>query len=129
MIPRINRAATLCFSLSARSTPAFKQSLLFGFLLLTAMPLWAQDPTTSEPSLFQQRALYLQALDHLRDGATSKFRAKAKRLEHYPLRPYLDYHRINGRLNHVSAKEMNEFMSQYGDLAPSDILYRRWLKS
>ena len=128
MIPRINRAATLCFSLSARSTPAFKQSLLFGFLLLTAMPLWAQDPTTSEPSLFQQRALYLQALDHLRDGATSKFRAKAKRLEHYPLRPYLDYHRINGRLNHVSAKEMNEFMSQYGDLAPSDILYRRWLK-
>ena len=80
MIPRINRAATLCFSPSARSTPAFKQSLLFGFLLLTAMPLWAQDPTTSEPSLFQQRALYLQALDHLRDGATSKFRAKAKRL-------------------------------------------------
>lgn len=128
MIPRINRAATLCFSPSARSTPAFKQSLLFGFLLLTAMPLWAQDPTDSEPSLFQQRALYLQALDHLRDGATSKFRAKAKRLEHYPLRPYLDYHRINGRLNHVSAKEMNEFMSQYGDLAPSDILYRRWLK-
>ena len=79
-------------------------------------------------SLFEQRALYRQAMDDLRRGALTKFRAKAKRLEKYPLRPYLDYHRVNGRLSQASAKEITGFMAEYEDLAPSNIMYRRWLK-
>ena len=79
-------------------------------------------------SLFEQRSLYRQALDDLRRGALTKFNAKAKRLESYPLRPYLDYHRVNGRLSKASAKEIRDFMAEHGDLAPSNIMYRRWLK-
>ena len=78
--------------------------------------------------MFEQRALYRQALDDLRRGAVSKFRAKAKRLDNYPLRPYLDYHLVNGRLNRASTKEIRNFMDEHGDLAPSDIMFRRWLK-
>ena len=92
--------------------------MLLSLLLAANTPLWAQQSTTDEPSLFHQRALYLQALDNLRSGAISKFNAKAKLLEQYPLRPYLDYHRVNGRLNNASAKEINGFMSEHGDLAP-----------
>lgn len=109
-------------------------ALIFALLLvlcaLTAptVQLWAQQAQPDDTSLFKQRALYRQALDHLRSGATSKFKASARQLQDYPLYPYLEYHRINGRLNHASAKEVNNFMAQHGDLAPSDLLYRRWLK-
>ena len=129
MIPRTNRADTLCSNPHTNTSLLAKRLLVLLSLLLAAnTPLWAQQSTTNEPSLFHQRALYLQALDNLRSGAISKFNAKAKLLEQYPLRPYLDYHRVNGRLNNASAKEINGFMSEYGDLAPSDLLYRRWLK-
>ena len=129
MIPRTNRADTLCSNPHTNTSLLAKRLLVLLSLLLAAnTPLWAQQSTTDEPSLFHQRALYLQALDNLRSGAISKFNAKAKLLEQYPLRPYLDYHRVNGRLNNASAKEINGFMSEHGDLAPSDLLYRRWLK-
>lgn len=129
MIPRTNRADTLCSNPHTNTSLPVKRLLVLLSLLLAAnTPLWAQQSTTDEPSLFHQRALYLQALDNLRSGAISKFNAKAKLLEQYPLRPYLDYHRVNGRLNNASAKEINGFMSKHGDLAPSDLLYRRWLK-
>ena len=78
--------------------------------------------------LVRAARLYRQALDDLRRGAVSKFRAKAKRLDNYPLRPYLDYHLVNGRLNRASTKEIRNFMDEHGDLAPSDIMFRRWLK-
>ena len=64
--------------------------LLFANLTSLAHATTAADEALS---LFEQRALYRQALDDLRRGAVSKFRAKAKRLDNYPLRPYLDYHR------------------------------------
>ena len=129
MIPRTNRADTLCSNPHTNTSLPVKRLLVLLSLLLAAnTPLWAQQSTTDEPSLFHQRALYLQALDNLRSGAISKFNAKAKLLEQYPLRPYLDYHRVNGRLNNASAKEINGFMREHGDLAPSDLLYRRWLK-
>ena len=129
MIPRTNRADTLCsYPHTNTSLPVKRLLVLLSLLLAANTPLWAQQSTTDEPSLFHQRALYLQALDNLRSGAISKFNAKAKLLEQYPLRPYLDYHRVNGRLNNASAKEINGFMSEHGDLAPSDLLYRRWLK-
>ena len=99
--------------------------LLFANLTSLAYATTAADETLS---LFEQRALYRQALDDLRRGAVSKFRAKAKRLDNYPLRPYLDYHLVNGRLNRASTKEIRNFMDEHGDLAPSDIMFRRWLK-
>ena len=100
--------------------------LLFANLTSLAHATTAADEALS---LFEQRALYRQALDDLRRGAVSKFRAKAKRLDNYPLRPYLDYHLVNGRLNRASTKEIRNFMDEHGDLAPSDIMFRRWLKS
>jgi soluble lytic murein transglycosylase len=99
--------------------------LLFANLTSLAYATTAADEALS---LFEQRALYRQALDDLRRGAVSKFRAKAKRLDNYPLRPYLDYHLVNGRLNRASTKEIRNFMDEHGDLAPSDIMFRRWLK-
>ena len=99
--------------------------LLFANLTPLAHATTAADEALS---LFEQRALYRQALDDLRRGAVSKFRAKAKRLDNYPLRPYLDYHLVNGRLNRASTKEIRNFMDEHGDLAPSDIMFRRWLK-
>lgn len=99
--------------------------LLFANLTSLAHATTAADEALS---LFEQRALYRQALDDLRRGAVSKFRAKAKRLDNYPLRPYLDYHLVNGRLNRASTKEIRNFMDEHGDLAPSDIMFRRWLK-
>ena len=132
-VPRISRAAEICSQLLKKTVSIqhqFRRKALAALCLATSVaPLvWAQQPVADEPSLFHQRALYLQALDHLRSGASKKYNAKAKLLEDYPLRPYLDYHRINGRLNHVSAKDVNAFMINHGDLAPSDLMYRRWLK-
>ena len=105
-----------------------RSSLLLLFLVGLAPLTHAVTTGDDESSLFEQRALYQQALDDLRRGAISKFRAKVKRLENYPLRPYLDYHRVNGRLNRASAKEIRSFMDEHSDLAPSDIMFRRWLK-
>ena len=105
-----------------------RSSLLLLSLVGLAPLTHAVTTGDDESSLFEQRALYQQALDDLRRGAISKFRAKVKRLENYPLRPYLDYHRVNGRLNRASAKEIRSFMDEHSDLAPSDIMFRRWLK-
>ena len=106
------------------AAPLLRPGLLL--LLLANLASLAHSATTAdkELSLFEQRALYQQALDDLRRGAVSKFRAKAKRLDNYPLRPYLDYHLVNGRLNRASAKEIRNFMDEHSDLAPSDIICR-----
>ena len=130
MIPRTNRADTLCsYPHTNTSLPVKRLLVLLSLLLAANTPLWAQQSTTDEPGACFINALFIFKLWITCAAVPQVFNAKAKLLEQYPLRPYLDYHRVNGRLNNASAKEINGFMSEHGDLAPSDLLYRRWLKT
>ncbi|MEZ5560376.1 MAG: transglycosylase SLT domain-containing protein [Pseudomonadales bacterium] len=82
----------------------------------------------AEDSLYQQRVLYRQALDHLTAGRTDAFRVASRRLASYPLRPYLDYYDLQSRLSLVSDTEMARFQAAHGDLPVASIMYNRWLK-
>ncbi len=106
---------------------SFRQWTLFISFLLTSLPCLALDKT-KDLSDFKKRQIYSESLDNLRKGALTKFNKNRKKLKGYVLEPYLEYHRINGKLNNVGAEEVETFLENHSDLAPSPILKIRWLK-
>ena len=84
---------------------------------------------TKDLSDFKKRQIYSESLDNLRKGALTKFNKNRKKLKGYVLEPYLEYHRINGKLNNAGSEEVETFLENHSDLAPSPILKIRCLKS
>jgi hypothetical protein len=56
-----------------------------------------------------QRDHYLEALEYIRKGQFSRSRAVEKKLEGYPLKPYLEYHRLNNSLSQTSSDALTHF--------------------
>jgi len=107
-----------------------RNELKLTFLLCFALSAGtgAASADSASSGLYEQRALYRAALDHLTAGRTSAFRKAEKRLADYPLAPYLDYYRLQTRLSSVTDREMRTFRDRHADLPVSDIMFRRWLQ-
>ena len=90
--------------------------------LASALP-WS----AAEATLYEQRQLYLQAVDHLRAGRIAAASKIGEQLADYPLRPYLDYHRMRMRLSRLTAEQVNGLRREHPDLPGAQRLYRQWL--
>ncbi|MGE0623295.1 MAG: transglycosylase SLT domain-containing protein [Pseudomonadales bacterium] len=80
-------------------------------------------------SRYEQRAAYKKALDHLTAGRMGDFGALRKRLDDYPLKPYLDYYELQSQLSSATPDAVMGFRRRNAELPVSDIVYSRWLKS
>jgi len=98
--------------------PSLTATLLV--VLLIASPVSAQD-------LGAQRALFLQAEQALRKGATGSFRRLRERLDDYPLAPYLDYQALLKRLSKARPAEISAFTKQHADTPLADRMRAAWL--
>ncbi len=79
-------------------------------------------------SLYEQRATYKKALDHLTAGRMTEFNTLRGELSDYPLRPYLDYYELQSRLSSVSPEVIENFRAANADLPVADIVFYRWLR-
>ncbi len=86
------------------------------------------SPQSHALSLYEQRAAYKKALDHLTAGRMNAFEETRERLEDYPLHPYLEYYELQSRLSSADAETVMAFRQQHADLPVADIVYHRWLK-
>ncbi len=84
-----------------------------------------------EPSvdLSAERALYQQALKHLRQGQIGSFKRKAQQLEDYALYPYLLHSDLQRRLYTRPNEAVQKFIAQYPDLPITRRLHRKWLST
>lgn len=97
--------------------------------LIVVVMLFAGAAAQASPlSLYQQRAAYREALDHLTAGRTGDFRRARAALDDYTLAPYLDYYDAKTRLSSLSDAEMAAFQERHGELPAAGILHYRWLK-
>lgn len=94
--------------------------------LLICCQLYGQQ--TLAISLYEQRAVYKKALDHLTAGRMDAFGKARETLKDYPLYPYLAYYELQSQLSSADAETVMAFRSRYADLPVADIVYYRWLK-
>ncbi len=94
--------------------------------LLVIAPLFSQQ--LQALSLYEQRAAYKKALDHLTAGRMSAFEQAQAALQDYPLHPYLEYYELQSRLSSADAESVTAFRNRHADLPVADIVYYRWLK-
>ncbi len=83
---------------------------------------------TQAISLYEQRAAYKNALDHLTAGRMDAFNQASQRLKDYPLHPYLEYYELQSQLSSADADTVMSFRSRYADLPVAEIVYYRWMK-
>lgn len=75
----------------------------------------------------QDRALYREAVEHLRTGNRHAFKRTAAKLTHYELHPYLTYHYLNARLALASPDEVTSFVKAEPRIPVQALLHNRWL--
>lgn len=81
-----------------------------GARALTAPQLW-QAEKAYEPA----RALYREALDAARDGDWARFAELRRRLDDYPLSPYLRYEELLARRHRLAGSEARAFVERNDD--------------
>ncbi len=79
-------------------------------------------------SLYEQRAAYKKALDHLTAGRMDSFQSLRDSLGDYPLQPYLDYYALQSQISSAPPERIAAFRSKHADLPVADIIYVRWMK-
>jgi len=102
-------------------------------VVATLWTVWAAFSATGadqawSTNLYEQRAAYKSALDHLTAGRTKDFNRLKRSLEDYVLHPYLDYYELQSRISSASPAAVTAFRNQHADLPVADIVYYRWLK-
>ncbi|WP_232821202.1 transglycosylase SLT domain-containing protein [Oceanimonas marisflavi] len=73
------------------------------------------------------RDQYRQAEQALEQGKTNEYRQLRQGLDAYPLVPYLDYRYLADRLDHISTRDVEGFVSRYNDSLLADRLERLYL--
>lgn len=102
--------------------------LLLSFSYAQAAPTSiAAPPSIADKT--QQRLLYNQAQTAIRTGRYSDYRKLLAELEHYPLKPYLEYNYISRRLAHLPSAEIAAFERDYPGSYLADKLNRRWIET
>ncbi|HKI75308.1 MAG TPA: transglycosylase SLT domain-containing protein [Pseudomonadales bacterium] len=86
--------------------------------------------SSSEPasiSRFEQRKLYVEAIDDIEQGRISSAQRIARQLTDYPLYPYIEYTEKIYTLPRQSASAILEFRDRYHDLPIADQLMENWV--
>ena len=78
-------------------------------------------------TLYEQRQLYRQAVDHVRSGHITAARRIQGRLEGYPLQPYITYHELRLRLSRLTPEQVHGFRRAHPDIPGAHRIYRQWL--
>ncbi len=86
-------------------------------------------PLTPEPILQQQRTDFNAARQAIRDNQPTALQQLKRRLEGYPLYPYLDYWHFNRQLTRITAAKIHRFIEQNSDTPLAKRLRYRWLNA
>ena len=78
-------------------------------------------------TLYEQRQLYRQAVDHVRTGRITAARKIQEQLDGYPLQPYITYHELRLRLSRLTPDQVNRFRHAHPDIPGAHRIYRQWL--
>ena len=107
--------------------------LVIGMLFMTACATTASIPISYSPSIdverFEQRKLYLDAIDLARNGQFTKLTKLKGKLKNYPLYPYVIYSEITHRISRQSPNDILNFIEQYSDTPLVQPLINHWLKN
>jgi soluble lytic murein transglycosylase len=139
--PRMRSAARRITAAATTAPSTFAACRLASLLLALAISLSAAAsqaaPAAAELALLAPVAgsgaadddtrRFLDAEKALAHGRVPEFRRLARRLEHYPLYPYLVYDELRRRLGKAGAAEVSAFLAGYADTPLSERLRRRWL--
>jgi len=83
---------------------------------------------TSE-QLTQQREIFKSAIRALNRGQHQTYTKLRKKLDSYPLSPYLDYYELRRYLSKASQKDIDNFIVKNSDLAVVPHLKKAWLQA
>ena len=103
------------------------RSRLFNFLSCLLLASCAVQ-SAQAVDLAQQRQLYDQAKRALAKGDSGPYFQNADALSTYPLTPYLAYDELTARLKSASNTEIEQFLSEHGDLPQANWMKLRWLR-
>ncbi len=78
-------------------------------------------------SIETQRKHFLQAEKALSKGKFEQFHSLKKRLQDYPLLPYLEFTQLSGRLDGPMGGQIQDFLTRYADTPLAPRLRARWL--
>lgn len=85
-------------------------------------------PLTNQ-QLVKARADYQNALTYLNKGQKKSYLRHKKKLEYYPLYPYLLYYEYRRYISNTPKEKIVDFLSLYDDLPISFRLRRHWLRT
>ncbi|MFC3155332.1 transglycosylase SLT domain-containing protein [Gilvimarinus japonicus] len=112
---------------TGRLAGAFALGMLLGCGYANAAPASiAAPPSIADKT--EQRKLYNQAQNAIRSGRYTEYRELLAELEHYPLKPYLEYNYISRRLSRLPAEDIAAFQRDYPGSYLADKLNRRWVE-
>lgn len=80
-----------------------------------------------EPSRFEKRNLYREAVEDIRAGRWTRYREKKPQLEDYPLYAWLEYTEKIYSIQSQSPEDIRAFVERYGDSPVSDRLLENWI--
>lgn len=103
-----------------------RSRLLTLFCCLSLTTLAVTDALAA--SLSEQRALYDQAKRALAKGDSGPYLRTRQALRDYPLEPYLAYDELTARLKSADNREVEEFLTEHGDLPQIGWMKLRWLR-
>ncbi|WP_020210400.1 transglycosylase SLT domain-containing protein [Gilvimarinus chinensis] len=92
-----------------------------GTLAANAAPSSISDKT-------EQRKTYAEAQQALGQSRYSDYQQLVQQLEHYSLKPYLEYRYITRRLSRVDNAEVDQFLSAYPESYLANKLERLWVE-
>ena len=115
----------------ARRAGRLAGATALGLLIALTQAHAAPTSIAAPPSIAdktEQRKLYNDAQQAIRSGHYTEYRELLAELEHYPLKPYLEYNYINRRFSALPAEDIANFERDYPRSYLADKLNRRWVE-
>lgn len=117
-----------CFKIPTL-TSLVRSSVFLGLWAVSLASLGSAPQPAADVSLEEQRKLYLDAQQALRANDNLHFQALLKKLDDYPLRPYLEYAQLKQRFHKLPRKDVESFLKVYQGTAVAAKAYNDWLRT
>ncbi|MCF6231051.1 MAG: transglycosylase SLT domain-containing protein [Gammaproteobacteria bacterium] len=101
--------------------------IALALLLFVSTYASASLATDQQSNYNQQRLAFLEAETFLHNNQRSQFQDHLKRLENYPLLPYLIYADYKNRLGYLSPQQVDLFNQRFSDTPLAKRLSNQWL--
>ena len=101
------------------------QLLLLLLGLCLALPPCANANQATSKLLLQQRKQFLDAEQALKNSQLSRYRRMAKKLQNYPLYPYLEYQELVRRLSTARPQEITTYLQKNADTPLAKLSFSR----